>query len=55
MYAKRIFIILILIFGVAGAFACQLTFRLVSGDGSVRNIVPGEVLILTLLKVTPLR
>lgn len=42
MHIKRIFIILILIFGAAGAFACQLTFSLVSGDGSVRNIVPGR-------------
>ncbi|MQY77233.1 MAG: hypothetical protein GH155_06340 [Spirochaeta sp.] len=42
MYVKKIFIILILIFGVAVAFACQLTFSLISGDGSVRNIVPGR-------------
>ena len=57
MYNRRIFIILFLIAGAAGAFACQLTFSLVSGDGSVRNIVPGRSVDLDLaesytLKVT---
>lgn len=57
MSNRRIFIILIFVFGAAGAFACQLTFSLVSGDGSVRNIVPGRSVDLDLaesytLKVT---
>ncbi len=57
MHIKKIFIVLILIFGAAGVFTCQLTFSLVSGDGSVKNIVPGRSVDLDLdesytLKVT---
>jgi len=55
MHIKRIFIILILVFGAAGAFACQLTFSLVSGDGSVRNIVPGRSVDLELSEVYTLK
>ena len=55
MHIKKIFIILIFVFGAAGAFACQLTFSLVSGDGSVRNIVPGRSVDLDLSEVYTLK
>lgn len=55
MYVKKIFIILILIFGAAGAFACQFTFSLISSDGSARNIVPGRSVDLDISKVYTLK
>jgi hypothetical protein len=55
MNAKKIFIILILVFGAAGAFACQFTFSLISGDGSVQTIAPGRSVDLELAEVYTLK
>lgn len=55
MHVKKIFIILILIFGAAGAFACQFTYSLISGDGSTQNIVPGKSVDLDISEVYTLK